>query len=77
MADDLFDYEADVLVVGSGGAAFSAAVTAAVEGASVIMFERNDHIGGTTGASGGTAWIPKNISLRGYGVHDSRDEALR
>lgn len=77
MADDLFDYEADVLVVGSGGAAFSAAVTAAVEGASVIMFERNDHIGGTTGASGGTAWIPNNSSLRGYGVHDSRDDALR
>ena len=26
MPDDLFDYEADVLVVGSGGAAFSAAI---------------------------------------------------
>lgn len=76
MADDLFDYEADVLVVGSGGAAFSAAVTAAVEGASVIMFERNDHIGGTTGGSGGTAWIPNNASLRAQGKEDQRADAL-
>lgn len=77
MADDLFDHEADVLVVGSGGAAFSAAVTAAAEGASVIMFERNEHIGGTTGASGGTAWIPNNSSLRSYGVEDGREDAIR
>jgi len=77
VADDLFDYEADVLVVGSGGAAFSAAITAAAEGASVIMFERNDHIGGTTGASGGTAWIPNNSSLRSYGVLDAKDDAMR
>ncbi|MFN8103642.1 MAG: FAD-binding protein [Acidimicrobiia bacterium] len=75
--DDLFDYEADVLVVGTGGAAFSAAITAAAEGASVVMFERNDHIGGTTGGSGGTAWIPNNASLRAKGVDDSRDDALR
>lgn len=76
MAEDLFDFDADVLVVGTGGAGFSAAVTAAVEGASVVMFERNDHIGGTTGASGGTAWIPNNSSLRAQGKEDRRDDAL-
>ncbi|MEZ5171295.1 MAG: FAD-dependent oxidoreductase [Acidimicrobiia bacterium] len=77
MADDLFDFDADVLVVGTGGAGFAAAITAAVEGASVVMFERNDHIGGTTGASGGTAWIPNNASLRAQGKEDPRDDALR
>lgn len=76
MADDLFDFEADVLVVGTGGAGFSAATTAAAEGASVVMFERNDHVGGTTGASGGTAWIPNNASLRAQGKEDPRDDAI-
>jgi succinate dehydrogenase/fumarate reductase flavoprotein subunit len=75
--DDLFDFDADVLVVGTGGAGFAAAITAASHGASVVMFERNDHIGGTTGASGGTAWIPNNTSLRNQGKEDPRDFALR
>ncbi len=77
MPDDLFDFEADVLVVGTGGAGYSAAVAAALEGASVVMFERNDHIGGTTGASAGTLWIPNNSSLRAQGKEDPRDDALR
>ncbi len=76
MPEELFAFDADVLVVGTGGAGFAAAVTAAVEGASVVMFERNDHIGGTTGASGGTAWIPNNSSLRAQGKADPRDDAL-
>lgn len=77
LTDDLFDFDADVIVVGTGGAGFSAAITAAVAGASVVMFERNDHIGGTTGASGGTAWIPNNKSLRDQGKEDPRDFALK
>lgn len=77
MTDDIFDYDADVLVVGSGGAAFSAAITAATQGASVVMFERNEHVGGTTALSGGTAWIPDNPSLRAQGKEDPRDDALR
>lgn len=75
--DGLFDFDADVLVVGTGGSGFAAAITAAAEGRSVVVFERNDHIGGTTGASGGTAWIPNNTSLRAQGKEDPRDFALR
>lgn len=75
--DDLFDFDADVLVVGTGGSGFAAAITAAAEGRSVIVFECNDHIGGTTGASGGTAWIPNNASLRAQGKEDPRDFALK
>ncbi len=77
MVDDLFDFEADVLVVGAGGAGLSAAVTAAALGASVIVFEGSEHIGGTTGASAGTAWIPNNMSLRDQGKEDPREDALR
>ncbi|MCZ7534483.1 MAG: FAD-binding protein [Acidimicrobiia bacterium] len=77
MNDDIFDYDADVLVVGTGGAAFAAAITAAVEGSSVVMFERNEGVGGTTALSGGTAWIPDNPALRAQGKDDARDDAIR
>lgn len=77
MSDDIFDFEADVLVVGTGGAAFSAALTAATQGASVVMFERNEILGGTTALSGGTCWIPNNPSLRAQGVDDRREDAIR
>lgn len=77
MSDELFDYEADVLVVGSGAAGFSAAITAAQEGASVTMFECADEVGGTTALSGGSAWIPNNSGMRALGLVDDRDDALR
>jgi 3-oxosteroid 1-dehydrogenase len=77
VTDDIFDYDADVLVVGTGGAAFAAGITAAAEGASVIMFERNDRVGGTTALSAGTAWIPNNPSLRDQARDDARDDAIR
>ena len=53
MAENLYEYEADVLVVGSGAAGFSAAISASLSGASVILFEGNQHVGGTTGLSVG------------------------
>lgn len=39
MSEDLFDYEADVVVVGSGAAGFSAAVAASDAGADVLILE--------------------------------------
>ncbi|HJM20990.1 MAG TPA: FAD-dependent oxidoreductase [Acidimicrobiales bacterium] len=76
MEENLYDYEADVLVVGSGAAGFSAAISATLSGASVILFEGNQHVGGTTGLSGGTAWVPNNSSMRDQGVTDPKDHAL-
>ena len=67
---------ADVVVVGSGAAGLSAAVTAAAEGASVLLLERSDRLGGTTAVSGGVAWMPNNDHMRELELPDSPEQAL-
>lgn len=53
-----WDHEFDVVVLGSGGAGLTAALSAATAGASVQVFEKAPTVGGTTAVSGGIAWIP-------------------
>ena len=50
----------DVIVLGTGAAGLTAAVTAAELGANVGLFEKGATIGGTTVYSGGMIWIPLN-----------------
>ena len=67
----------DVVVVGSGAAGLTAAVTASLRGAEkVIVFEKGDLIGGTTAWSGGQVWIPNNPHMPEVGIEDSREKAL-
>jgi 3-oxosteroid 1-dehydrogenase len=72
-----WDDEFDVVVVGSGGAASSAGVTAAEHGASVVMLEKSDLWGGTTGHSGGGSWVPNNTRMIEEGNEDSLEDTLR
>ena len=52
-AEETWDVETDVLVVGAGGAGVSAAAEAAAAGAKVLILEKAGIAGGTTNLSGG------------------------
>ena len=66
----------DVVVLGSGAAGLTAALAAAVEGASVAVVEKADKVGGTTAWSGAGIWIPGNQLAREAGVEDSTEAGL-
>ncbi len=72
-----WDYETDVLCIGSGAAACSAAVAAIDNGARAMLVEKMPMLGGTTGKSGGVTWIANNFALRKAGIDDKKDDALR
>jgi 3-oxosteroid 1-dehydrogenase len=71
-----FDGEADVIVVGGGGAAFAAAIGASKRGIRVLVLEKAPAIGGTTARSGGAYWIPNNHLLRAKGRDDPKPDAI-
>jgi 3-oxosteroid 1-dehydrogenase len=67
----------DIIVVGSGAGALTAALTAAINGASVVVLEKAARFGGTSASSGGGLWIPLNHLMLAGGVDDNREDALR
>ncbi|MBQ7544980.1 MAG: FAD-dependent oxidoreductase, partial [Synergistaceae bacterium] len=56
--DAPIEMEADVIIVGAGGAGFAAATEALENGATVIILEKNEMIGGNTARAGGTLNAP-------------------
>jgi succinate dehydrogenase/fumarate reductase flavoprotein subunit len=68
-------YECDALVVGSGCAGMSAAVTAGHHGLNVLIVEKEPRFGGTTARSGGWLWIPGTSLARDWGITESPDQA--
>lgn len=74
---DTWDYETDYLVVGTGAAGLSAAITASRNGLDVILTESMDKWGGTTAISGGGLWMPANPLMHRDGIQDSIEEAYQ
>jgi succinate dehydrogenase/fumarate reductase flavoprotein subunit len=70
------NFECDVIVVGSGAAGLSAAITAKKRGLDVVVVEKEPVFGGTTALSGGVLWIPLNTHGRQQNPTDTR-EAVR
>jgi 3-oxosteroid 1-dehydrogenase len=67
--------EFDLVVVGSGAAGMTAALTAALNGLRAVVIEKTEFFGGSTARSGGGVWIPGNSVLRGAGVPDTPEQA--
>ena len=63
----------DVVVVGSGAAALTAAYTAASAGLRTLVLEKTEYFGGTSAYSGAGIWLPGNQAQHRAGVADSVD----
>ena len=74
--DDRWDSSVDILVVGSGAGALTAALRAAEQGATVLIVEKSSQWGGTSATSGGGIWIPNSHLAKAAGAEDSPAEAF-
>jgi len=70
-----FDHTVDVLVVGSGAGAMTAALRAHDEGGRALLIEKTDRYGGASAMSSCVLWIPNNHLMAEAGVDDSPEEA--
>ena len=68
--------EIDALIVGSGSAGLTAALTSRSEGLETLVIEKTDKIGGTTAYSGGVMWVPNNHLMEQAGLEDSTLRAM-
>ena len=71
-----WDIETDLIVVGSGAAGLTSALTASSCGLNVLVIEKASVYGGTTALSGGVIWVPNNSLMNEQGIEDSTDKAV-
>ncbi len=65
----------DVVVIGSGAAGMTAALSARQQGLSVIILEKASTFGGSTARSGAGIWVRNNEVLQAAGVVDTPAQA--
>ena len=70
-----WDHEFDVVAVGSGNGALTAALLAADGGARTLVVEKAERFGGSSASSGGGVWIPNNRYALADGADDSIEDA--
>src|SRR3954470_6317814 len=71
------DLEYDVVVVGSGAAGMTAALTAAKRGLQCVVVEKAPTFGGSAARSGAGIWIPNNEVILAAGVPDTPAKAAQ
>ena len=71
-----WDESADLVIIGSGAGAMTAAIRAHDLGAKVMILEKTNLYGGNSAMSGGAMWIPCNPQLEAAGVEDSPEKAM-
>ncbi|MGE3771686.1 MAG: FAD-dependent oxidoreductase [Gammaproteobacteria bacterium] len=72
-----WDREVDLVIVGSGAAGMSAALFAKRAGVESLILERAPIRGGTTAKSAAVLWIPNNSTMRGLGLTDPKEDAIK
>lgn len=71
-----WDHTVDLLIVGSGAGAMTAAICARDRGGRPLLIEKTERYGGSSAMSGGSLWIPNNHYMAAAGVPDTPAEAL-
>jgi hypothetical protein len=77
VAATTFDAEADIVVVGGGGAGLPAALFSRWLGNDVIILEKADRPGGTALKAAFWYWVPNNEPMRALGLVDKEEDFLR
>ena len=76
-AQNGWDHEYDVVIVGSGGAGFASAITAKSLGNDTVILEKGTYVGGTTLVSGGGMYTPNSRQMAEAGLEDPKEDRLK
>jgi len=70
-----WDHSVDLLIVGSGAGAMTAALAGCDRGGDALLIEKSDRYGGSSAMSGGGLWVPGNHLMAAAGVDDDPEDA--